>query len=112
MELMLEHGIRADRAAAERLVAARSLRRLSLTALRQRVEVLRMYGQQLSSVTTVVLTRGIKSNLVPRLEFVAVYACASRGYNAIRSQNHSFRPSSFVVVCAGRHDRYTVHCAM
>ena len=78
MELVLEHGIRANRAAAERLAAARSLRRLSLTGLQQRVEVLRMYGQQLASVTTVVLTSGIKSNLVPRLEFVAVYACVSQ----------------------------------
>ena len=105
MELVLEHGLRADRAAAERLVATRRLRRMSLTGLQQRVEVLRMYDQPLASATSVVLTSGIKSALVPRLEFVAVYTCASRGCNAIHSQQHLLIRSSFVAGCAGRDDR-------
>ena len=73
---MLEHGLRADRAAAERFMATRDMRRMSLTGLRQRVAALRMYDQPLAGIKPKTIDSGVKSKLVPRLEFQAVHACA------------------------------------
>ena len=73
---VLEHGLRADRTAAERLLADVHLQRRTLLDLQQNVEVLRMYGYPLADVGRDLLRRRIRSTLIPRLEFVAFHACA------------------------------------
>ena len=77
MALVLESGLRANRAAAERLLADVQLRRRSLAGWRQHVEALRMYGYSLASVGLNSLRLEIRSALIPRLEFVALHACAA-----------------------------------
>ena len=72
--LVLEHGLRADRAAAEALVASLSLQRLTLAGYQQRVEALSMYGWPLGSVGTYVLHKSL-THLLPRLAYVAAHAC-------------------------------------
>ena len=76
MALVLEHGLRADRAAAEALVASPTLQRLTLAGYQQRVEALRMYGWPLGSAGTFVLHNRSLTQLLPRLAYVAVHACA------------------------------------
>ena len=76
MALVLEAGLRADRAAAERLLADVHLRRRSLAGWRQHVEALRMYGYPLAGVGVNPLQRQLRSVLIPRLEDVAMHACA------------------------------------
>ena len=73
---MLDVGIRADRSAAERLMAYKAVRLRSLAGWQQHVEALRMYGYSPASVHMDVLCCGLNSKLVPRLEFVALHACA------------------------------------
>ena len=71
---MLEHGLRADRAAAEKLVASPQLQKLTLVGYQQRVEALRMYGWPLGSAGVEVLRRPL-AQLLPRLAYVAAHAC-------------------------------------
>ena len=77
MALMLESGLRADRCAAERLVANSTLRRRSLAGWQQHVEALRMYGHAHAGMWGLVFYRELRSALIPRLEFVAAHACAT-----------------------------------
>ena len=75
--LVLEHGLRADRAAAENLVTSVQLRGLTLADYQQRIEVLSMYGWPLASVYTATLYRPL-AQLLPRLAYVATLACVPR----------------------------------
>ena len=76
--LVLEHGLRANRAAAERLLSRKMLQDIPFAGWQQRVEALRMYGRPLAKASMHTLRREIKSALVPRLEFVAAHACDSQ----------------------------------
>ena len=86
--LVLEAGLRADRPAAERLLADCFLRHRSLAGWQQHVEALRMYNYSLASVGSNSLRLAIRSSLIPRLEFVALHACAA-------SASHRARHASF-----------------
>ena len=88
---VLEHGVRADRRAAEAFVASSALRRLALADYQHRVEALRMYGHTVDDVSTVVFRRGLASNLLLRLAFVHEHACAPQFtmQSACRSQQSS-----------------------
>ena len=77
MALVLEAGLRANRRAAERLLADSVLRRRSLAGWQQHVEALRMYGYPLAGVWGRALHVELRSAMIPKLEFVAVHACAS-----------------------------------
>ena len=83
---VLEHSIRADRAAAERLLNDQQLRQRTLAELKQNVEVLHMYGHPLADLDRRLLQRRIKSTLIPRLEFVAYHACAPACSTALWSR--------------------------
>ena len=72
--LVLEHGLRADRAAAEVLVASSKLRSCTLADYQQRIEALSMYGWPLGSVYIATLYRPL-AQLLPRLAYVATLAC-------------------------------------
>ena len=75
MALVLEHGLRADRPAAEALVARSKLQRSTLADYQQRIEALRMYGWPLAGVGVSVLCRSVRA-LLPRLAYLAAHAYA------------------------------------
>ena len=77
VELVLEAGLRADRPAAERLLADVNLRRRSLAGWRQHVEALRMYGHANADMWGRALHRELRSAIIPRMEFLAAHACAT-----------------------------------
>ena len=76
--LVLEHGIRSERSAAQVFVASRKLARLSLADYRQRIEVLCLFGHALVDVGVHSFGRGLESTMMPRLVFVQTHACARK----------------------------------
>ena len=89
--LVLAAGLRADRRTAEILLNDKDVRRRSLAGWRQHVEALRMYNYPSSNVSVHTLRLGLKTNFVPRMEFVALHACALRSScpcNAVETNSH------------------------
>ena len=76
--LLLEHGIRADRQAAERLVSAHGLRHYELSDYQQRIELLLMYGCPLEAMDCMVFRSGLKTKALPLLAFLDKHGCALR----------------------------------
>ena len=74
--LVLEHGLRPDRSAAEAFVVAFGLKCLALADYQQRIETLRMFGRTLAGLPVQAFRSGVKTTLVPRLTFVSEHACA------------------------------------
>ena len=75
--LLLQHGVRADRLAAERYAAAPELRRLSAAGFQHRIELLRMYGCALDSVPVNWFRADLHSRMLPLLAFLVKHECAS-----------------------------------
>ena len=78
--LLLEHGVRADRLAAERLVADDKLRLFAASDFQQRIELLRLYGFPLEAVDRTVFCRRLKSTLLPLLAFLDKHGYAFRHF--------------------------------
>ena len=78
MALLLEHGVRADRRAAERFAAARGLQRLSVADYQHRTELLRMYGCALDGADVLLFLLGLKTTFLPLLAFLCKHKCATR----------------------------------
>ena len=78
--LVLEHGLRADRAAAERFVAHRHLQRLDVTDFQRRVELFRMYGCSLNKVDAMPFSLGLRTRLLPLLAFLRKHECALQAF--------------------------------
>lgn len=74
--LVLEQGLRADPHAAKAFLASSVLRHLTLDDYRQRMEATRMFGHPLAGVPVQWFSRGLKSYMLPRLEYVAKHAYA------------------------------------
>ena len=75
--LLLEHGVRADRRAAEDFAAAPALRRLSVAGFQHRIELLRMYGCALNSFPVNWFRADLQSRMLPLLAFLVKHECAS-----------------------------------
>ena len=80
MALLLEHGVRADRSAAERFVAHRDLQRLDVTDFQRRVELFRMYGCSLNKVDAMLFSLGLRTRLLPLLAFLHKHECALQAF--------------------------------
>ena len=76
--LVLSHGLRAHRRAAEAFVASPTLQRYALADYQQRIETLRLYSRPLASVPFEWFRRGLTSNILPRLVYVSAHAYALR----------------------------------
>ena len=69
--LLLEHGVRADRSAAERFVADHHLQRMDLTECMHRIEFLRMYSVPLKTVGVRFFANfGLKTTMLPWLAYL------------------------------------------
>ena len=75
--LLLEHGVRADRRAAERFAAARDVQRLGVADYQHRIELLRMYGCARDSVPINWFCADLQSRMLPLLAFLVKHECAS-----------------------------------
>ena len=75
--LLLEHGVRADRSAAEKFVAAHELQRLGVADYQHRIELLRMYGCPLEGVDVQLFRLGLRTTLLPLLAFLSKHKCAT-----------------------------------
>ena len=98
MTLVLEHGLRPDRSAAEALVASSHLKSLALADYQQRIEALRMFGCALAGVPIVAFRREIKTTLVPRLTYIAEHACADSP-RCMPTSRHSMSGCLLPLVC-------------
>ena len=74
--LLLEHGVRADRRAAEKFIAHRRLQRLDVADLQHRIEMLRMYRCRLDAVHSDLFKYGVMTRLLPLLAFLDKHQCA------------------------------------
>ena len=61
MALLLEHGVRADRSAAEQFVASPPLQHLDAAGYQHRIELLRMYNCPLDTVWSDTFQYGLKT---------------------------------------------------
>ena len=68
--LLLEHGVRADRRAAEKFVAHSRLQRLGVADYQHRIELLRMYGCALDAVHAELFRYGLLTKLLPMLAYL------------------------------------------
>ena len=73
--LLLEHGVRADRSAAEKLTGDLRMQRLNLADLQHRIELLRMYGCQLQKVNVILFRSGLATTLLPLLAYLRKHGC-------------------------------------
>ena len=89
--LVLEHGLRHDRRAAEAFVATPRLQRFTLADYQQRIEALRMYGRPLAGVPVHWFGRGLKTTMLPRLAFVDSHACAPTACYAVNMLATAYR---------------------
>ena len=78
MALVLSHGLRAHRRAAEAFVASSRLQRRTLADYQQRIEMLLLYNQPLASAGVEWFQRDVAANLVPRLAYMSAHAYALR----------------------------------
>ena len=76
MALLLEHGVRADRRAAEDFATASRLRYLDVADFQHRIELLRMYGCALDSVPVMWFRADLRSRMLPLLAFLVKHKCA------------------------------------
>ena len=95
MALLIEHGVRAGRVAAAAFSASPKLQRLTLADSQQRIEALRMYRRPMASVNVTAFVMGLQAVILPRLQFVAMHACAlhfhARAAHAYQSMHDSSR---------------------
>ena len=80
MALLLEHGVRADRCAAEGFAAYRHLQRLDVTDFQRRVKLFRMYGCSLNKVDAMPFSLGLSTRLLPLLAFLRKHECALQAF--------------------------------
>ena len=80
--LVLEHGLRPDRRAAEAFMAGPRLQRLTLAECQQRIEALRMYGRPLAGVPLRWFLSGLNTVMLPRLAFIDSHACAPTSFSS------------------------------
>ena len=74
--LLLEHGVRADHAAAEKLVSAHRLRHLGVADFQHRIELLRMFDCSVQA-SSHVFGRSLLSHLLPLLAYFVKHECVS-----------------------------------
>ena len=74
--LLLEHGVRADRRAAEKFIAHRDLQRLNVADLQHRIELLRLYRCRLDAVHADLFAHGVMTRLLPLLAYLDKHQCA------------------------------------
>ena len=74
--LLLEHGIRTDRSAAESFVRYSKLQRLDAVDYQHRIELLRMYRCRLDAVHLHLFVYGLMTKLLPLLAFLDKHQCA------------------------------------
>ena len=68
--LLLEHGVRKTRRAAEMFVAHRALQRLDVADYQHRIELLRMYGCPLDAVYSALFKYGLLTRLLPMFAYL------------------------------------------
>ena len=73
--LLLEHGLRTDRPAAQKFAASSPLRSFTVADYQHRIELLRMYGCPLDKVTVTLFRRGLATRMLPLLAFLDKHAC-------------------------------------
>ena len=81
--LVLEHGLRPNRRAAEAFMASPRRQRLTLAGCQQRVEALRMYGRPLAGVPVQWFEVDLKTVMLPRLAFIDSHACAPISFSSL-----------------------------
>ena len=77
MALLLEHGVRADRIAAETFVAHTHLQHFDEADYQHRIELLRMYNCRLDTIYVNLFSDGFVTKLLPLLAFLDSHKCAS-----------------------------------
>ena len=68
--LLLEHGVRNTRRAAEKFVAHRNLQRFDVADFQHRIELLRMYGCALDAIYARMFQHGLMTKLLPLLAYL------------------------------------------
>ena len=76
MALLLEHGVRANNSAAEKLTAAHPLRPFGVADFQHRIELLRMFDCSVQA-PVYVFKRSLLSHLLPLLAYLAKHECVS-----------------------------------
>ena len=75
--LLLEHGVRADRSAAQKFVADARSQHFDEADYQHRIELMRMYDCHLDTIAVELFRDGFKTILLPLLAFLDNHKCGS-----------------------------------
>ena len=78
--LLLDHGVTADREAAQAIAASKTFEQLGAAAVKRKLEALRFCGWDARGVSPRCVYNSAPSRLVPRTEFLRAHGCVASAH--------------------------------